>query len=210
MRFDDWLMYGSVFSPVIALCIAWRLRGSLDRMISIIVLLCIFSFANDLLSLTFAKMRSNNMPLAHAYGLLEGLLLIKFFHYLLGWKKSTWTFVAATYALLYVADSIFLESIFSFNAWSRSGEALLMIVLCVMAFSMFYSKEEDIFIEKSPHFWIVIGILTYFSGALFSFLLSTDMLSQSADRFYGSWMLHNFSNLLKNVIFTVGLWRIKV
>lgn len=202
-------MYGSVFSPVLALSIAWKNRHALNRTIFIIVVLCGTALASDIISLILSKSHLNNMPVVHAYGLIDGILLITFFRYVLNWKNLTWTLVAATYAILYVADSIFLESIFSFNAWSRSMEALLMIVLCVMAFTMFYSKEEDIFIEKSPLFWIVIGILTYFSGALFSFLLSTDMLSQSSDRFYGSWILHNFSNLLKNVIFTVGLWRLR-
>lgn len=209
MTFPKILMFGSILSPLLPLLTGWQRRKGLDQTFSILLTVIATAFLFDLVNTILAFQRINNLPLAHAYGLLEGLLLIKFFDRLLEWKKSTWTAVAVTYTLLYVADSIFLESIFSFNAWSRSVEALLMIALCVMAFSMFYSKEEDIFIEKSPHFWIVIGILTYFSGALFSFLLSTDMLSQSADRFYGSWMLHNFSNLLKNVIFTVGLWRIK-
>jgi hypothetical protein len=202
-------MYGSVLSPVLPLVTAWTKRKGLDRTFSILIILIAVAFLSDVVNIIFAFLHLNNLPIAHAYGLLEGILLIKFFDSLLGWKKSTWTLVAVTYTLLYLADSIFLESIFSFNAWSRSVEALLMIALCVMAFRMFYDKEEDIFIEKSPHFWMVIGILTYFSGALFSFLLSTDMLSQSSERFYGSWMLHNFSNLLKNVIFTIGLWRIR-
>lgn len=203
-------MYGSVLSPLLPLITAWTRRKGLDRTFIILTIAIAIALIADVANITLAFMQVNNLPVAHAYGLLEGILLITFFSYLLNWKNQTWTGVAIAYTLVYVADSIFLESIYSFNAWSRSLEALLMIGLCVMAFSMFYSREEDIFIEKSPHFWIVIGILTYFSGALFSFLLSTDMLSQSSERFYGSWILHNFSNVLKNIIFTIGLWRIRV
>ncbi len=202
-------MYGSVLSPLLPLITAWTRRKGLDRTFIILTIAIAIALIADVANITLAFMQVNNLPVAHAYGLLEGILLITFFSYLLNWKNQTWTSVAIAYTLVYVADSIFLESIYSFNAWSRSLEALLMIGLCVMAFSMFYSREEDIFIEKSPHFWIVIGILTYFSGALFSFLLSTDMLSQSSERFYGSWILHNFSNVLKNIIFTIGLWRIR-
>jgi K+ transporter len=188
---------------------AWIKRKGLDRTFTILTTLIAIALLCDLGSVMLGFNGINNLPFAHAYGLIEGVLLITFFYLLLEWKKRTWTVVAILYAILYVADSIFLESIFEFNAGSRSVEALMMIVFCVMAFNMFYAREEDIFIEKSPHFWIVIGILTYFSGALSSFVLSTDMLSQSPDRFYGSWMLHNFSNMLKNVIFTIGLWRIR-
>lgn len=202
-------MYGSVLSPVLPLITAWTRRKALDRIFSIIVSLIAIALIADVVNITLAFLHVNNLPVAHVYGLIESTLLIAFFALLLGWKKSMWIILSVGFAIYYVVNSIYFESIFSFNAWSRSAEALLMMVFCVMALRMFYSREEDIFIEKSPHFWIVIGILTYFSGALFSFLLSTDMLSQSSDRFYGSWMLHNFSNLLKNIIFTIGLWRIK-
>ena len=209
MTFTRILMYGSIFSPVLPLFIAWQRRSGLNRTFSLLVTLISIALACDIVNTVLALQRVNNMPVAHIYGLLEGLLLLAFFDRLLTWKKMTWAILCVAYTMLYVVDSIFFESIFTFNAWSRSLEALTMIVLCVVAFNSFYQREENIFIEKSPHFWMVIGILTYFSGALFSFLLSTDMLSQAPDRFYGSWMLHNFSNVLKNVIFTIGLWRLK-
>ena len=208
MTFGGIILYGSIFSPVIPIVAAILRRKALDRTSLLIFYLVLLSFTIDLVMMWVAMQKKTNIPLAHFYGLLEGALLIGFFGLLTGLKKLTKVLLPA-YVILYVANSAFVESIYVFNAWSRSAEALLMIVLSVLAFHQFYTKEEDIFIEKSPQFWFVIGIFAYFSGALFSFLLSTDMLTQSPDVFYGSWVLHNLCNILKNVVFALGLWKLK-
>ena len=208
MSFGGIILYGSIFSPVIPIMAATLRRKALDRTSLLILYLVLLSFTIDLVMMWVAMQKKTNIPLAHFYGLLEGALLIGFFGLLTGRKKLTQMLLPG-YVILYVANSAFVESIYVFNAWSRSAEALLMMVLSVFAFHQFYTKEEDIFIEKSPQFWFVIGIFAYFSGALFSFLLSTDMLTQSPDVFYGSWVLHNLCNILKNVVFALGLWKLK-
>jgi hypothetical protein len=209
MTFARYLMYGSILSPLLPIGVVLATRKRLNRTFLLLLYLILLALTSDIVNTILALQKINNLPIAHVYGLLEGLFLIFFFSLILQLSKPVFVSLFSGYGILYILNSIFNESIYTFNAYSRSAEALLMLILSVFALHIFYIREDDIFIEKSPEFWAIIAILFYFSGALFSFLLSTDMLSQSRDRFYGSWVLHNFSNVLKNVIFAIGLWKIK-
>lgn len=204
------IMYCSVLSALVPIICAQQKRRALDNISSLIVYLVSISLLNDGIMMFMGKLGINNMPFAHVYGLVEGIILIVFFSRLIPLKNITTFILAVTYSICYVLNSMFHEKIFTFNGYARSTEALLMLTLSIFALYKFYVKEEDVFIDKSPHFWLVIGILVYFSCAFFSFLLSTEILSQVPDRFYNSWIIHNFSNIVKNVIFATGLWRLKL
>lgn len=206
---DYFILYGSILSPMLPLSVGVVKRRGLDRSLIILLTLLTLALAAELIMVFLAFRAQNNLFVSHLFGLVEGVLLILLFREILRMRMRRYYYLLIAYVSVYTLTSIIFENIFAFNTYSRSFEALLMIGLAVLSLYVFYIREEDIFIEKSPQFWIVIGVLIYFSGALFSFLLSSDMLSQSPDRFYGSWIIHNFSNLAQNVLFTIGLWRIK-
>jgi hypothetical protein len=203
------ILFGSVMSGTIPLALAWTRRRVLNQTLSIIISLIALSLTVDTIMVCVGFSGINNMPLAHAYGLIEGILLLTFFSRLLSLPKRGWINAIIAYSVLYCLNSAFHEDIFTFNSHARTTEALMMLMLSVYALYRFYTKEEDIFIEKSPEFWMVIAILVYFSGALFSFLLSTEILSERPERFYSSWILHNTSNSIKNILFAVGIWKVK-
>ncbi|MCD9015897.1 hypothetical protein [Parachryseolinea silvisoli] len=204
---DDVLMYGSIFSPLPGLLIGqrhWRAYATIIRTILFVVLL---SFLSDVVMLALLMNSIPNMPVANIYGLTEGLLFSYFFYLRLTPYRKFIVSIAVIFALLYLADVILVTHLMSFNAYSRTLEAGIMILFSTLYFYSIFQNETDIFIDKSSEFWIVVGILFYFSGAFFSFLLSTDILSLSPDRFYSSWILHNISNIIKNIIFTAALWK---
>jgi hypothetical protein len=206
---DQLILYGSILSPVLPLVVGVAKRRELSQPFVILITLVAIAFAAELIMVLLAVGGQNNLVVSHVFGLVEGALLISFFHEVLRMPKRRYRYLLTAFILLYISISILFDNILEFNTYSRSFEALLMVVFAILSLHLFYVKEEDIFIEKSPEFWIVIAVLIYFSGGLFSFLLSSDMLSQSPDHFYGSWIIHNFSNLVRNILFTIGLWRIK-
>lgn len=195
---DKVVTYSSVFSPILPLLFCWK---RLNRHEIVITGFILFSFSVDLVTTYLVRA---NIPFLHVYGLGESLLLIYFFSLVLRTpgKLSFWL-IAVLFTILYVLDSWLLEW-GQFNSYGRSGECVLIIVLSLLLFYQFYRDEDDIFIERSPLFWINVSLITYFSGALFSFLLSEKILSGPMP-----WILHNISNILKNVILAVALWRIK-
>jgi len=202
------LMYISIFSPLPGLLIGWRFARSYSGNIRIILMMIALSFLSDMvmrgLSLIGVK---NNLPVAHLYGLLEGYLLLTFFYHKLSKYRLVIIISGLIFIISYIIDATFISKLVTFNTFSRTLEAGIMIILSVLYFFDIYQNETDIFIDKNPEFWLVTGILIYFSGAFFSFLLSSEILSQSPERFYSSWILHNVSNIVKNFIFFFALWK---
>jgi hypothetical protein len=213
MNIPDLLMYGSIFSPLIALTlIGLQWRKFSGPTFTLILTFLLASFLSDLVSWLWYELginSLNNMPLIHLYGLVEGIILILLFQHFLKGSLKFFSSIAAVYSLAYIVDSVFLEGLFQFNAIARSAEALMIIAFILTYFYYVYESEKDIFIDSSPSFWIVVGLLIYFSGAFFSFLLSTDILTMNEERFYSSWILHNSVNILKNSFIAIGLWQMK-
>ncbi len=194
--FDYVIWYGSVFSPVVPLLFTWKRLNHFER---IIVLSIGVSFFSDLLT-TFV-LTGYNYSFLHIYGLIEAIILLKFFHTTLKSQKLI-LILGIVFITLYLLDSFLLEWN-SFNRIGRSFEAATFICLSLLLFYQFYKEEKIVFIENTSIFWFNIAILTYFSGAFFSFLLSNEILSGMIP----SWILHNLSNILKNILFAIGLWK---
>jgi hypothetical protein len=201
---DKIITYGSVFSPMIPLLFCWKKK--LSRYQIVIILFITFSFTSDLYCTFLHRWifgHSVNTPFLHAYGLIEALILIYFYSLILKPINKWLLPVAIIFSLAYLLDSFYLEY-GGFNAYGRSLECVLIITFSLMLFFEFYNNEVDIFIDRSPLFWINVALITYFSGALFSFLLSKKILSGPLP-----WVPHNISNILKNIILGVAVWRIK-
>ncbi|NVJ45854.1 MAG: hypothetical protein HWE21_16505 [Cytophagia bacterium] len=199
----DIILYGSVFSAVVPLLF---FKGAIEYPFRWAFVLVCLSFSADLcFSIIFLHV--DNVKAFHLYGIVEALVVTTFYYHVLG-KRKWVKYLFSGFAICYIVDALFVEPD-QFNAIGSSLEALMIIFLSLRLFFQFFSEEEEVFLDKSPVFWINIAFLVYFSGALFSFILSTDILSQSRDRFYTSWALNNISNFLKNVLLAIGFWKIK-
>ncbi len=183
----------SVWLPLLTSIIAFR-KGSLTRGIKPIFVLIILSLISDIISIYLAKQYGNNMPWFHTYQVLEGFILTLYFFNLFG-RKRYWLFIGFLFIGFLVINSIFIGSIFTFNTRGTSVSAIYFIINCLIYYHTIYSSEKHFFIEKSAHFWIVTGILVYYSGSFFTFL--------SYETFQ-TWMFHNMANTLKNILLSFG------
>lgn len=195
---DYFFIYGSVFSPLIPLTAL--LKRKYDRTLMLIILFVSLSFASDVISVFLIN--GTNYAFLHGYGLVEALILLMFYHSTLSIKKLV-PLLGIAFILFYLLNSIYYEY-GGFNTIGRSVECLLIAFLALLLFYKFFKQEEDIFIERSPLFWINVGVLIYFSGAFFTFVFSKYILSDQP-----LWILHNVSNILKNIFLAIGLWKVK-
>lgn len=195
---DYVLWYFSIYSPLLSL---WFVTKKLDPYQRTITLLIAISFGADLISHYLIEGR--NYWFLHIYGFLEAIILFYFFSQVVQRDKILVYLLAVSYCAYYVINS-FAWEFDMFNTNARTTESVIMILLSILMLHQFYQNEDDIFIDRSPLFWIIIAILTYFAGAFFSFVLSKEILLGTQL----SWRLHNFSNILKNLLFAIALWRI--
>lgn len=199
MNWNNILIYLSVFSPLIPLIVI--LRTGCNGLYWVIISFVLASFSADVISIYIID--GTNYSFLHGYGLVEALILFFFFYKVL--NRNNWIpYTALAYSIYYLINSLFIEAN-TFNTLGRSTECLIMIFLCLRLFYQFFKKEEDIFLEQSPLFWINVGLLTYFSGAFFTFVLSKYILTDEP-----LWILHNLSNVSKNILIAIGLWKVKL
>jgi len=169
-----------------------------------IVALLIASFLSDQFALWLARTYQNSMPASHLYGFLHAVILFWFFCQVIPESKKLVIVIGASYLVLYVLNSAFNETIFTYNSLAKVVQNLTFISVAFWYFFDVYRSEDIPSLEKSGIFWAVVAIFIYHSGALFTHLLSSKILNTGG--FFGSWVIHNLFNITKNLLFGMALW----
>ena len=170
-----------------------------------IIWLALSSLFCDLLSLYLRVEIRNTMPAFHLYGLLHGICLIWFFSLNISRSRAV-VWIGGVYLLFYVINSAHFEHILTYNAMAKVIQNFLFVAMSFWYFFDLYRLESKLELESHGIFWIVVGILLYHSGAFFTSLFSAKILSTDDGRLFSTWIVHNLSNLTKNILFLVGLW----
>ncbi|PIB36744.1 hypothetical protein BFP72_15715 [Reichenbachiella sp. 5M10] len=197
--------YTSTFSPLLFLAVwvsSQRIKAKELYYLFGIVLL---SFSSDLISLSYYKLTGNSTYwILNVYNLIDTCLVFLFFGAILSRAK-------AAYFCLFVVLSFTAYYLFHLGIhviWSDaiSIKNVLVLGLCILYLYELFAKEAEVFIERNPLFWVIVGFLFYTSGTLFLWLLSAEFIGAGKV----SWMINMVLNILKNAFFALGLWRARV
>lgn len=170
----------------------------------LLVGLVVVSFLSDFICLYFARMGQSTYWIINTYQYAETVLVFVFFYFVLGRKK----YVLALLFFILCLSIVDHVDVGNHALYHRtlSVKSLVVIVCCLIYFVDVFNRESDIFIEYNPVFWMVVGLLVYFSGSLFSWILS----SYASPTNPYKWMFHNLANILKNILFAIGLWKARL
>ena len=91
----------------------------------------------------------------------------------------------------------------SFDSIPVSVESILIIIYCLYYFYERISEPQVTFIYSSYHFWVIIGILIYLSGAFFLFTQADNLSNQDKSNY---WIIVYMTNILKNIFFSVAFY----
>ncbi|UYZ62108.1 hypothetical protein [Hymenobacter weizhouensis] len=148
-----------------------------------------------------------NLPLFHLFTAVNLLFLAAlYYHTLHGKLVRRLVLVAAAAGLVFVGyNAFFLEGIWQFPSLSITGQSLLFIVLALVYFYQLLQEPAEVPIEKQPLFWINAGVLLYFSGNLFLFMLQNWLNRMPQPNYNSYWAIHSVVNILANLLYAVGL-----
>ena len=170
----------------------------------IVLAYLVLSFLTNISAVVMAQMHTNNLPLLHFYTVAElSLLLIYFREILKHLRISGWIYgICAGFAVVSLLNSLLLQSIYTFNSYARSLEAIIIIAFCVI----YLSGEELVSaagIRFSPSAWISSGLLVYFSSSLFQFIFLNELhiYTEPATKMF-IWDIHAVLVLLMYTVFT--------
>jgi len=177
----------------------------LDKVLKIAALYFLVSVLSDLaLQLMKNGGVKNNWPAIHIYIALSILLLGAMYYYAffnLVLRKAI--FVISALALLFIiANMIFIETLWDYPSIANTVLSVMVICFSLVYFYQLLTRQEFVHIEKQGLFWINAGMLFYFAINIFLFMLFKRILSEHQQGFY---MINNITNIIANIIFTVGL-----
>ncbi len=201
---ENLIMYSSVFSALIPIIIGFTKRKEQTRIGYLILVLVLISLGSDILSYISAVIFRNNYWVLHIYHILEITILSLFYFYFL--KSKSHLYFWLIILCIYLFDIIIVSNVIEMNSIFLAVESLLFILYGVLGYFTLFKDEEHLFLDGSPEFWFNTAIITYFSGALFSWSMF-HYLHQPDGSGAGIWAFHNIANILKNILFAIGLWK---
>ncbi|WPR73300.1 hypothetical protein [Algoriphagus sp. NG3] len=159
-----------------------------------------------LILLTF-KGPVNTMPFYHLMAIVEASFLFLFITGDFGLKKGSKTILISLLLALNLCNTLFFQGILQFNSNAWAMNTIILTGLGLSYLVLLFNDIENIVLEKSPHFIIITGLLLYFSGSLFLYIVSSEVLSKEAKGFFhNAWIIRSMADIIKSIILTYGLW----
>jgi hypothetical protein len=113
-----------------------------------------------------------------------------------------WIWLAFT--VFFVLNIYWFQPLLAYNSFSRSVEAFIMLVFCIV---FFYRQLNEPVSEEpwyiNPFTWVAMGLFLYFSGALFLFVFS-EFISRDMLMYKLGWSIHALLVVLMYGLFAVS------
>jgi len=151
----------------------------------------------------------NTMPLFHLYTLVSFILLCLFYQSVFkGYIKKIWfRAVVLFYVTFCFVNLLFFQSIYAYPNLQYSVLAIVMVTFSILYFFNTMVEVKISQLSKEPLIWINTGILIYYSGNLFYYILFNLFLDYSHE-FLKSIGIYFFSlNTLFYILIAVGFYK---
>lgn len=166
----------------------------------------------QLISLLLWWLKINNMPILHLYVPL-GFSCLAWFYKTVFRDFVHHLFVPlliGLFVLFCIVNSVFLQSVFSYNSTALMVEAVLVIIL---ALSTFLLSQNKIAQEGKVHTlqglnWINSGLFIFFASSSLLYYYG-DIITRSLPVYLGRyvWVLHSFFSVIMYTCFLIGIWK---
>lgn len=209
MDFSSYILYFFQILPIIFFGIFYRRNN--DRISKIIFFYILYSILNEV-GRTFT-VSLNPIPNSQivdsiflsSFTIIEYLFLSLFFFNVLNQKKFRIFLSVASIVFILIAAVNFIQltsnSSSSIDAIPISVGSIILIVASIFYFFESIQNPEVMFVYSKKSFWIVVGIMLYFSGTFFLFL-QYDNLSEPDQNNY--WIISIICFVLKNIFFSIS------
>ncbi|WP_343631640.1 hypothetical protein [Fluviicola sp.] len=170
----------------------------------------VLSVVTQAVSLLLWKESINNLPLLHVFTVLEFCLL--FAWYAVQSKSflpRIWLFGMPVLFLLFaLLDAFVLESLHSFNIYTRSLEAFIFIGCSVHWFIRSITLESKVVTgEQQALNYMNAGFFIYFSGSLILFAFSNYINHLGRSLLMNIWTLHSLLLIVLYLFILTGFWK---
>jgi hypothetical protein len=172
-------------------------------------LLLIVSALADLTSvLVYSYFHINPNPVVSSYALLQLLILSLLYRteYTSTTLKRLTDAVSVAFTVFAIINFVFIQGTEAFNTATFTVSSIVLIIFCLLYFYQVIQELPEPNIERMVMFWVGAGVFFYFGTNLILFITVDRMVAEADESFLISWGLHNGSNTIKNIIFTIAFY----
>jgi hypothetical protein len=200
----------SVISIFLALVPALYFFKKHGKPMRVFALFLTVSTGFDLYSLITGKLHINNLHVLHVYTVLEYSFIAYFFSTIFTQQKIKRLIIASIfiYDVAALFHSFFIANMFQFNSITRVTECVLISAIGLYYFYTLFDSDEHLSLIRHPYFWTNSGVLLYFMGNTFLFMLFTVMNTYfSSETNRDLWKIHGVLSLQANIFYLIAfLW----
>lgn len=185
----------------------------LRRELRIFTLFIFLSGLIELISTIMWYQRINNYPLLHIYVAMGFIIQVWFYYEVLRKfiSKNLIISVGVIFTLFTIINSIFFESIDTFNSNALTVQSILVIIFSISTYMLFLNdivkNESDMKLTRSLN-WINSGLFIYYSSSLLIFYLGDYFTKNfSAELNQYTWAVHTLFLMAMYCCFFVGIWK---
>ena len=193
--------------PLVVLLLSARAAFK-ENIVNAIILLTLISASADLVSYFQNLNRTATALVFNVQDMLQ-FFLIAFIYYQMYLKeyKTPFYLSLSGYVVFEVLNSIFFQPVTAFQNFSWTLTGLIFILFSIGWKLNALMTTPVLKMSRYSYFWINTAILCYFAVNLFLFILTNYVftnMTESVGRIF--WSFHNFNNIVKNVLFAVGIY----
>jgi len=152
----------------------------------------------------------NNLPGLHLYTLFQFVLLTLFFNACLkelsDWFKYKWILAIGTIGI--IANSLFVQSIFTYNSYSKSVVELYIIIMSLALFKLFLSDKTHEPINMKASVSFVSAVFLQSSVSIILYIYSNDIMEMKASLRDLLFYLRIVINYISLFMIIFGMWQI--
>lgn len=200
------LIHLSALSVLFPIHVSLSRYAGYDRLGRSLVAFLYISALFDLAGLITSHYKVNNLPLFHLFTLIEllffGWLYAQAFEQI--WLSNVVNGLTVLVAAFIIYKALLPDGMWQFNSVSKTAESVYLIVLSLLLFRQLLLQNEVMFLDRHPLFWLNSGVLLYFAGNLFVFMLQ-HAIAGSGQKGYVYGIVHSGINILANLLFGIAL-----
>jgi hypothetical protein len=191
----------SVILPLTGALASYRKQQ--EQTLKVLTLFFIVSTFADTYALTTVIMRINNLGGLHIYTVIECVFFLFYYYLLVTPRRKIFIVLIIAFIATGIYYSAFVISLSEYPLFTRTLEGLLLTGCALYYFYYLLANDDYVSLKSYPHFYINCGVLLYFMGNMFLFMLDHLFSTEMARRF-NYFQVHSVINPTANVLYCVG------
>lgn len=151
---------------------------------------------------------SNGVGTVYEY-LEYAMILLLYQTQLAPQRKFPFIVIIVVLIIIQTIETFAFRGVTDFHAFSMAIFAIVVTILVLAYFFKLIRNLPTVHIYYIPMFWISIGMLAFFTGNFFLYVVRDYLVQVMKDNMIFYWSLHNILGIVAYIFYSIGMWQAK-